>query len=145
MLCHPTKLTPPQQVVKYCGFLLDSCTIPCLRVPVAKRERALAIVDHLLASPSPLSLFQVKPGSRRRSSSIPGGSNPPQARTYVSSTVSFPDTAARVGLWSGSLFDHLWHLGRSQNRPAMVASVHTTRERTFRPIRIIGDLGPHVG
>jgi hypothetical protein len=51
MLCHPTKLTPPQQVVKYCGFLLDSCGIPCLRVPIAKRERALAIVDHLLESP----------------------------------------------------------------------------------------------
>ena len=42
MLCHPTKLTPPQQVVKYCGFLLDSVKIPCLRVPVSKRERALA-------------------------------------------------------------------------------------------------------
>ena len=52
MLCHPQKLTPPQQVVKYCGFLLDSRTIPCLRVPVSKRERALAIVEHLLDSPS---------------------------------------------------------------------------------------------
>ena len=52
MLCHPTKLTPPQQVVKYCGFLLDSVKIPCLRVPISKRERALAIVDHLLESSS---------------------------------------------------------------------------------------------
>jgi hypothetical protein len=52
MLCHPTKLTPPQSIVKYCGFLLDSTTIPCLRVPVSKRERALAIVDHLLESPA---------------------------------------------------------------------------------------------
>jgi hypothetical protein len=51
MLCHPKKLTPPQQVVKYCGFLLDSRAIPCLRIPVAKRERALAIVEHLLFSP----------------------------------------------------------------------------------------------
>ena len=51
MLCHPKKLTPPQQVVKYCGFLLDSQAIPCLRIPVAKRERALAIVEHLLYSP----------------------------------------------------------------------------------------------
>ena len=51
MLCHPMKLTPPQQVVKYCGFLLDSWSIPCLRIPVAKRERALSIVDHLIAAP----------------------------------------------------------------------------------------------
>jgi hypothetical protein len=52
MLCHPTKLTPPQLVVKCYGFLLDSVGIPCLHVPVAKRERALAIVDHLLESPA---------------------------------------------------------------------------------------------
>ena len=51
MLCHPKKLTPPQQVVKYCGFLLDSQAIPCLRIPLAKRERALAITEHLLDSP----------------------------------------------------------------------------------------------
>ena len=51
MLCHPKKLTPPQQVVKYCGFLLDSRAIPCLRIPVEKRARALAIVEHLLESP----------------------------------------------------------------------------------------------
>jgi hypothetical protein len=50
MLCHPTKLTPPNQVVKYCGFLLDSRAIPCLRIPLSKRERALAIVEHLLES-----------------------------------------------------------------------------------------------
>jgi hypothetical protein len=30
MLCHPGKLILPQQVVKYCGFLLDSRAIPCL-------------------------------------------------------------------------------------------------------------------
>ena len=52
MLCHPTKLTPLQQIVKYCGFLLDLVEFPCLRVPVSKRERALAIVDHLLESAS---------------------------------------------------------------------------------------------
>jgi hypothetical protein len=53
LLCHPKKLTPPSQVVKYCGFLLDSREIPCLRIPVAKRERALAMVDYLLESPKP--------------------------------------------------------------------------------------------
>jgi hypothetical protein len=48
MLCHPKKLTPPTQVVKYCGFLMDSRGIPCLRIPDGKRERALAIVEHLI-------------------------------------------------------------------------------------------------
>jgi hypothetical protein len=30
MLCHPKKLTPQSQVVKYCGFLFDTTGIPCL-------------------------------------------------------------------------------------------------------------------
>ena len=51
MLCHPKKLTPPTQVVKYCGFLMDSRGIPCLRIPIGKRERALAVVEHLIAAP----------------------------------------------------------------------------------------------
>ena len=50
MLCHPKKLIPPTQVVKYCGFLLDSRRIPCLRIPVGKRERALGIVEHIMES-----------------------------------------------------------------------------------------------
>jgi hypothetical protein len=50
LLCHPKKLTPPCQVIKYCGFLLDSQGIPCLRIPVAKRERALAMVEYILES-----------------------------------------------------------------------------------------------
>jgi hypothetical protein len=51
MLCHPKKLVSPSQVVKYCGFLFDTTSIPCLRIPVSKRERALAIVQYLLAAP----------------------------------------------------------------------------------------------
>ncbi|CAJ1936814.1 unnamed protein product [Cylindrotheca closterium] len=50
-LFHPKKLVPPQQVVKYCGFLFDTTTVPCLRIPEAKKERALAICDYLLQSP----------------------------------------------------------------------------------------------
>jgi hypothetical protein len=52
LLAHPKKLTPPQQVVKYCGFLFDSRGVPCLRVPVNKHERALAIVEYLLDAPN---------------------------------------------------------------------------------------------
>lgn len=51
MLCHPKKLTPPAQVVKYCGFLFDTQGVPCLRIPVSKRERAYAIVQHLIKAP----------------------------------------------------------------------------------------------
>jgi hypothetical protein len=51
MLCHPKKFTPSQQVVKYRGFLLDPRAIPCLQIPVGKREQALAIMEHLLESP----------------------------------------------------------------------------------------------
>ena len=50
MLCHPKKLPPPTQVVKYCGFLMDSRGIPCLRIPVGKRERTLAVVKLLIAA-----------------------------------------------------------------------------------------------
>jgi hypothetical protein len=53
LLCHPKKLTPPSQVVRYCGFLMDSWQILCLRIPVSKRKRALAMVDYILESPLP--------------------------------------------------------------------------------------------
>jgi hypothetical protein len=52
LMCHPRKCTPACQCVKYIGFLFDTVDIPCLRIPQSKRERALAIVDHLLFSPS---------------------------------------------------------------------------------------------
>mmetsp|Transcript_23866 Transcript_23866/g.36251 ORF Transcript_23866/g.36251 Transcript_23866/m.36251 type:complete len:523 (-) Transcript_23866:744-2312(-) len=51
-LFHVQKLVLPQQVVKYCGFLFDTTDTPCLRIPVPKRERALAICKYLLAAPS---------------------------------------------------------------------------------------------
>jgi hypothetical protein len=53
MLCHPKKLTPPAQIVKYCGFLFDTTGIPCLQIPVAKRERAYVIAKHLIKAPPP--------------------------------------------------------------------------------------------
>ncbi|CAJ1968834.1 unnamed protein product [Cylindrotheca closterium] len=51
-LFHPKKLVPPQQVVKYCGFLFDTTDIPCLRIPESKKDRALAICEYLLQSPT---------------------------------------------------------------------------------------------
>ena len=51
LLAHPKKLILPSQEVKYCGFLFNTVGIPCLRIPIAKRERALAICEHLRYSP----------------------------------------------------------------------------------------------
>lgn len=51
-LFHPKKLVLPQQVVKYCGFLFDTTSVPCLRIPEAKRDRALAICEYLAQSPA---------------------------------------------------------------------------------------------
>ena len=50
-LFHPQKLVTPRHTVKYCGFLFDSRSIPCLRIPVPKQERALAICEYLLDAP----------------------------------------------------------------------------------------------
>jgi hypothetical protein len=50
LLCHPGKLIPPQQRVKYCGFLLDTTDIPKQMAPVGKRERALAMTEYVLGS-----------------------------------------------------------------------------------------------
>jgi len=49
LLCHPGKLTPPQQRVKYCGYLIDTTQVPTLLIPTTKRERALAMVELVLA------------------------------------------------------------------------------------------------
>jgi len=49
LLCHPGKLTPPQQRVKYCGYLIDTSGVPMLLIPTVKRERALAMVELVLS------------------------------------------------------------------------------------------------
>jgi hypothetical protein len=46
-LFHPKKLITPCQEVKYCGVLFNTDDIPCLKIPVSKRERSLAMVEHL--------------------------------------------------------------------------------------------------
>jgi hypothetical protein len=48
LLCHPGKLTPPQQEVHYCGFLLNTEDIPEMKIPVLKREKALAMVEYMI-------------------------------------------------------------------------------------------------
>lgn len=51
LLCHPGKLTPPQQEVKYCGFLLNTSGVPRQIMQTGKRERALAMTEYILESP----------------------------------------------------------------------------------------------
>ena len=55
LLCHPHKLIPPTQVPKYTGFIFDTRGVPTLRIPTDKRERALAMVQHLLDKPNGVS------------------------------------------------------------------------------------------
>jgi hypothetical protein len=56
MLFNPAKVVPPQQEVKYCGLIYDTQSLPTLRIPTDKRDRALAMIDFVLARRgSPLS------------------------------------------------------------------------------------------
>jgi hypothetical protein len=43
MLCHPGKLTPPAQSVKYAGLIFDTRAEPMLLIPEDKRSKALAM------------------------------------------------------------------------------------------------------
>jgi hypothetical protein len=54
MLCHPKKLTPPNHIVKKCGFVFDLMCISCICIPVSKREKALATAKHLASTPQTL-------------------------------------------------------------------------------------------
>ena len=48
MLCNPVKVVPPsQQMIKYCGFLYGTTTIPTLRIPESKRTRAIALLEYM--------------------------------------------------------------------------------------------------
>ena len=52
LLCHPKKLKPPSQVQTYVGFEFDCRGTPTLRIPEAKRERALAMAEYLASIPT---------------------------------------------------------------------------------------------
>lgn len=51
LLCHPDKLVPPSQEVKYCGLLLNTQSTPTLKMPQSKKERALSMCQHVIGSP----------------------------------------------------------------------------------------------
>jgi hypothetical protein len=48
IFCHQTKLKPPAQIQKFCGFLYDSVGTPKLRIPDNKVVRALALLEFLM-------------------------------------------------------------------------------------------------
>jgi hypothetical protein len=48
LICHPTKLKPPAQIQKFCGFLYDSVGTPKLRIPDNKVVRALALLEFFM-------------------------------------------------------------------------------------------------
>ncbi len=47
-LCHPGKLDPPCQDVKYIGYRVNTEGIPALKVPTAKQDKAAAMVEKML-------------------------------------------------------------------------------------------------
>jgi len=47
LICQPVKTKPPGRVQKFCGMLYDSRATPCMRIPVGKIERAIALLDYL--------------------------------------------------------------------------------------------------
>jgi hypothetical protein len=48
LICHPTKLKPPAQIQKCCGFLYDSVGTPKFRIPDNKVVRALDLLEFLM-------------------------------------------------------------------------------------------------
>jgi hypothetical protein len=49
LLCHPGKLTPPAQIVKYTGLLFDTTSTPTIRLPEYKRAKAVAMIDFAIS------------------------------------------------------------------------------------------------
>jgi hypothetical protein len=47
-ICHPTKLKPPTQIQKFCGFLYDSVETPKLRIPDNKVIRTLVLLELIM-------------------------------------------------------------------------------------------------
>ena len=96
-LFHPKKLILPAQVVKYCGFLFDSCRIPCLRIPVPKRERALAICEYLLYAPLDQQWSRLSLAVAAGYHGIAYRSHPPSSWPYAPAALSF--RGAPPGHW----------------------------------------------
>jgi hypothetical protein len=48
LICHLTKLKPPAQIQKVCGFLYDSVRTPKLIIPDNKVVRDLALLEFLM-------------------------------------------------------------------------------------------------
>ena len=49
LLFNPTMISLPAPCVKYCAFMYDTTATPMLRIPTDKRERAVAILDYIMA------------------------------------------------------------------------------------------------
>jgi hypothetical protein len=47
LICHPTKTKPPSQIQKFCGFIYDTVSIPCRRLPADKEARAISLIRFL--------------------------------------------------------------------------------------------------
>jgi hypothetical protein len=57
MLCHPGKLTPPAQSVKYTGLIFDTRAEPMLLIPEDKWSKALAMTVYVCRQKDKISLL----------------------------------------------------------------------------------------
>jgi hypothetical protein len=48
LLAHPDKLTPPNRIVKYTGFIWDTTGIPTLKIPAYKVDKSFALIDYAI-------------------------------------------------------------------------------------------------
>jgi hypothetical protein len=51
MLFNLSKVMPPAQVMKYCGFLYDTTFVLVLHIPENKHECSLTVLDYVLSKP----------------------------------------------------------------------------------------------
>jgi hypothetical protein len=87
LLCHPKKCTLPPQVVRYCGFLIDTRGVPCVRIPIEKTRTLYCDDRSSLKLSSRKNLLTIKPGRGGWNSSIIGRCNPSLVGKHLPSTV----------------------------------------------------------
>jgi hypothetical protein len=94
LLCHPGKLTPPSQVVQYCGFMLDLIGIPTMRIPFGKQERAIAKVDYFLLRKATTE-FSIELVCCCQCPRVSGGSYSVASLTYIPSSNALACSSGR--------------------------------------------------
>ena len=145
MLCHPKTLTPPTQVVEYCGFLMDSRGIPCLCIPVGKRERALVVVKHLIAAPVDQAFLRLSLAvASSWDPAVFGGGDFVVPWPYLSVSIPYGGLTGRVGHGGGPVLYNDCCPGGGQEELGVVAGDPQEDRGTVCPLESLDHLGSQV-